>query len=246
MTYIEGFVAAVPSANKDAFIRHAGNADPVWLEHGATRVVECWADDVPQGQTTDFFGAVNCKSDEAIVFSWIEWPDRAPRQAMADNMENLVNTDERLNPEKNPMPFDGMRMIYGGFVPIVEEGSPSAGSYVQGYIVPVPTDKRETYRDVALKVWPFYKEYGALRLVEAWQDDVPAGKQTDFFRAVKAEPGESIVFSFIEWPSRQICDEAAEKMQHDERMKPPADMEIPFDGKRLVYGGFKPVVELGE
>src|SRR3546814_14681152 len=91
------------------------------MEHGATRVVEGWEEDVPKGKINDFFGAVAFREDESIVFSWIEWPDKATRQAMADRMDEIMKSDERFNPEKNPMPFDGARMIYGGFDPVVEE-----------------------------------------------------------------------------------------------------------------------------
>ncbi|PNU04963.1 DUF1428 domain-containing protein [Novosphingobium guangzhouense] len=119
MTYVDGFVIAVPKANKDKFIAHARTGDAVFMEHGATRILECWQDDVPEGKQTDFFRAVACKDDEAVVFSWIEWPDKETREkGMAAVMDGM-NTDPRMDPEKNPMPFDGMRMIYGGFQPIV-------------------------------------------------------------------------------------------------------------------------------
>ena len=86
------------------------------------------------------------------------------------------------------------------------------------------------------------KDYGAVRLIEAWQQDVPRGKQTDFFRSVKTQPGEKVVFAFVEWPSREVCDAAAEKMQAN--VQPPSADAMPFDGKRMIYGGFEPVVEL--
>jgi uncharacterized protein YbaA (DUF1428 family) len=178
------------------------------------------------------------------VFSWIEWPDKAAQQAMAARMDELTKTDDRFNPEKNPMPFDGKRMIYGGFETIVEHGEHLDGSYVQGFIIPVPADKRDAYRKMAEDAWPMFHDYGAIRVVETWQDAVPHGKQTDFFRAVKAEPGENIVFSFLEWPSREVCEAAHLKMQTDERMEMQPGTEIPFDGKRMVYGGFVPVVDL--
>ena len=85
---------------------------------------------------------------------------------------------------------------------------------------------------------------GALRVVEAWGDDVPDGQLTDFRRAVKAEPGENIVFAFMEWPSREVCDAAHDKMMKDERMKPPEGMDWPFDPQRMIYGGFNRVVTL--
>ena len=119
MSYIDGFVIAVPTANKQKFIDHAEKGDSVFLELGATRVVECWGDDVPDGKLTDFRGAVKATAEETVVFSWIEWPDKATRDAAMGRMDELMKTDERFSPEKNPMPFDGARMIYGGFAPVV-------------------------------------------------------------------------------------------------------------------------------
>jgi uncharacterized protein YbaA (DUF1428 family) len=115
MAYIDGFVMAVPNGNKQKFIDHARQADAVFLENGATRVIECWGDDVPTGKTTDFRRAVQAKDDETVLFSWIEWPDKATRDAaMPKAMQ-----DPRLQPDQNPMPFDGKRMIFGGFDPVV-------------------------------------------------------------------------------------------------------------------------------
>ena len=248
MTYIQGFVIPVPTANRDKFTAHANRADAVFMEHGATRIVECWQDNVEKGQTTDFFGAVDCKEGESVAFSWVEWPSEAEKDAMEAQMEELMKTDERISPETNPMPFDGARMIYGGFEPVVDEGAPTEGGYVQGFIVPVPEGNKEAYRKAALDMWAIMKDYGAQRVVEAWQLDVPQGKQTDFFRSVKAEPGEIVVFSFIEWESREVCDGAHDKMMQDERMEQfmgeNPDAKPPFDGRRMVYGGFVPVVEL--
>ncbi len=101
MTYVDGFVAAVPTANKAEYIEHATAAAAIFKEHGALRLVECWGDDVP---------------DETVVFSWILWPARETRNAA---MEKIM-ADERLDPQRNPMPFDGMRLIYGGFEMIVD------------------------------------------------------------------------------------------------------------------------------
>jgi len=114
MSYIDGFVIAVPNANRDKFIEHAATFDTIFLEFGATRVMECWGDDVPEGKLTDFRRAVQAKPDESVVFSWIEWPDKATRDA---GMEKIMN-DPRM-PAASDMPFDGKRMIFGGFVPVV-------------------------------------------------------------------------------------------------------------------------------
>ena len=244
MTYIEGFVIAVPTANKQKFIDHANWGDSVFIEHGATRILECWQDKVEKGHTTDFFGAVDCKEDESVVFSWIEWPDKAPQQAMSEKMDDLMKTDERFSQEKNPMPFDGKRMIYGSFEALVEEGEITADPYVQGFLVAVPEGNKAAYEKAALAMWDIMKDYGATRLIEAWADSVPHGKQTDFYRATKAEDGEIIVFSFVEWESKEACDGAHEKMMQDERMKGFEDEKPPFDGKRMIYGGFRPIVEL--
>jgi uncharacterized protein YbaA (DUF1428 family) len=109
-------------------------------------------------------------------------------------------------------------------------------SYVDGFVIPVPTAKKAAYREMALKAADLFKEYGASRIVECWGDDVPDGKVTDFKGAVKAEAGETIVFSWIVWPSKQVRDAANEKMKSDPRMQMSPDM--PFDGKRMIYGGF--------
>jgi uncharacterized protein YbaA (DUF1428 family) len=119
MTYVDGFVIAVPKANKQKFIEHANKGDSVFTDLGATRILECWGDDVPEGKVTDFRRAVQANDDEAVVFSWVEWPDKATRDAAMGKMDELMKTDPRMNPEKNPMPFDGKRMIYGGFSPVV-------------------------------------------------------------------------------------------------------------------------------
>lgn len=118
MAYVDGFVIAVPTANKQKFIDHARKFDPVFIEFGATRIFECWGDDVPAGKQTDFQRAVQAKDDETVVFSWVEWPDKATRDAAMKRMME----DPRFDPKENPMPFDGMRMIYGGFQPIVVLG----------------------------------------------------------------------------------------------------------------------------
>ncbi len=116
MSYIDGFVMAVPTANREAFIEHARRFDPVFIEYGATRVVECWGDDVPDGKVTDFPRSVQASGDETVVFAWVEWPDKAARDAAMDRMMQ----DPRMDPVANPMPFDGARMIFGGFRTVFE------------------------------------------------------------------------------------------------------------------------------
>jgi uncharacterized protein YbaA (DUF1428 family) len=116
MTYIDGFVCAVPTANRDSYREHVEYSAAVFKEHGATRVVECWGDDVPDGLVTSFPMAVQKKDDETVCFSWIEWPSKAVR----DSGMAKVFSDERMKPDNNPMPFDGKRLIYGSFDSLVD------------------------------------------------------------------------------------------------------------------------------
>jgi len=116
MSYIDGFVAAVPTANRDAYRKHAEMAADVFKDHGALKLVECWGDDVPDGKLTSFPMAVKKADDETVVFSWIVWPSRQVRDA---GMKNVM-ADPRVQPNVNPMPFDGKRLIYGGFEVLVE------------------------------------------------------------------------------------------------------------------------------
>ena len=113
-------------------------------------------------------------------------------------------------------------------------------SYIDGFVIPVPSGNRDKYRELAEKFHAKMKAYGALRQVECWGDDVPDGKVTDFKRAVAAKPDETVVFSWIEWPSKQVRDAANKKMMEDPEM---GSMQMPFDGKRMIYGGFAPLFD---
>jgi uncharacterized protein YbaA (DUF1428 family) len=117
-------------------------------------------------------------------------------------------------------------------------------SYIDGFVIPVRAGKKEAYRAIAAKAAPIFKEYGATRIVECWGDDVPAGKVTDFKRAVKAEAGENVVFSWIVWPSKAARDAGNKKIMADPRMKMTDDM--PFDGQRMIFGGFEILQDTGE
>lgn len=109
-------------------------------------------------------------------------------------------------------------------------------SYIDGFLVPVPVDKKEAYREVATRAAALFREYGATRVVECWGDDLPDGKLTDFKMSLKAEKGETVVFSWIEWPSKAARDSGNAQFMKDPRMQM-ADM--PFDGKRMIFGGFE-------
>lgn len=119
MAYIDGFVIEVPKAHREKFTNHANIGDGMFMELGACRILECWEDDVPDGKQTDFRRAVQATADEAVVFSWIEWPDKETRDKAMATIMSPENADPRMDPTKNPIPFDGKRMIYGGFSPVV-------------------------------------------------------------------------------------------------------------------------------
>jgi uncharacterized protein YbaA (DUF1428 family) len=112
--------------------------------------------------------------------------------------------------------------------------------YVDGFVVAVPAANKQAYLKSALNFAKLVKEYGATRIVECWGDDVREGKLTDFRRAVKAEEGEMVVFSWVEYPSKEVRDAASAKMQADDRMK---NLEMNFDAKRMIYGGFSPLLD---
>ena len=117
-------------------------------------------------------------------------------------------------------------------------------SYIDGFIIPVQNANREAYVAHAREMSGLFKEFGATRVVECWGDDVPEGKLTSFGLAVKREPNESVVFSWISWPSREARDEAWKKLMADPRMQPGATAMPPFDGKRMIYGGFEVLVDV--
>jgi uncharacterized protein YbaA (DUF1428 family) len=234
--YIDGFVVAVPTANKEKYRAHAESAVPIFKEFGMTRLVEAWGDDVPDGKVTDFKGAVKAKDNETVVFSWMEYPDKATRNAASEKMMS----DPRMD-DMGEMPFDGQRMIFAGFEPFVDQIGKGKTGYADGYILPVPNAKKEAYKAMAEKAAPIFREYGATRVVEAWGDDIKDGKVTDYKRAVKAEKGENVVFSYVEWPDKKTRDEAWGKIMEDDRMKP--DGETPFDGQRMFWGGFETIVD---
>lgn len=238
MSYVEGFVLAVPAANREAYRKHASEAWPLFREFGALRMTETWGDEVPDGKVTDFKGAVKAKPDETVVFSWFEYSSKDARNAAYEKMMS----DPRMEEMGASMPFDGQRMIMGGFAPILDEGPGGKMGYADGYVLAVPAANKEAYREMADKAAKVFMEHGATRVVEAWSDDVPEGKVTDFQRAVKAKNNEAIVFSWVEWPSKSIRDEGMKKTMEDERMQPDHDKMV-FDGMRMIYGGFAPLVD---
>jgi len=236
MTYFEGFLAPVPEGNREEYRKHAAAAAPMFHDLGVQRHFEAWDSDVPEGKVTDFRKAVDAKPDEKVVFSWFEYPNRAARDAANQKMMS----DPRMKEMAETMPFDGKRMILGGFDAIVEEGS-ERGGYTDGFVVPVPEKNRDAYRELASKMAKVFRQHGANRVVEAIADDVQHGKVTDFYRAVKAEDGETVVFSFIEWPDKQARDDAWAKIMQDESLKP--EGEMPFNGQRMFWGGFEPILD---
>lgn len=240
MGYVEGFVLAVPANSKQAYRQFAADAVALFKEFGATRLVETWGDDVPDGKITDFKGAVHAQPGEVIVFSWLEYPDKATRDAAQAKMMS----DPRMKDMGATMPFDGKRMIFGGFAVIVDQGGTgqTKPGYVDGSLLSVPAENQAAYRDLSAIQAAVIMEHGASRVVSAWGDDVPDGKVTDFKRAVKAKDNEKVVYSWIEWPSKDARDAGWQKVFAEPRMHPAAD-KITHDEKRRVRGGFSPLLD---
>jgi uncharacterized protein YbaA (DUF1428 family) len=115
--------------------------------------------------------------------------------------------------------------------------------YISGFVAAVPADNKEAYRRMAEEAWPHFQRYGAIEMVEGWGEDVRDGKVTDFRRAVQAQEGETVIFSWIIWPDRETSDKAEQAMQTDTAMKPPQNP--PFDMQRMIFGGFAPIVTKG-
>ncbi len=236
--YVEGFLVAVPTANKDKYKAHAESAVPLFKKLGATRLVECWGDDVKDGKVTDFRRAVQAKDDETVVFSWIEYPDKATRDAANQAMQNDPNAMEGME----EMPFDGKRMIFSGFAPLLQKGSDAGMGYIDGFVIPVEEGKKADYLAVAEWSAPIFMDHGTQAIVETWGDDLMKGEVTDFYKAVEAKDGETIVFSWMAYPSRDVRDASNAASMADERFGE-GSPAMPFDGKRLIMGGFVPIVD---
>ena len=113
-------------------------------------------------------------------------------------------------------------------------------TYVTGFLTPVKTEDKDRYVKSAEKAWPLFKKYGALSHVENWGEDVPDGKLTSFPLSVKLEEGEVVVFSWLTWPDRATADACWSQMEKDPDF---ANMDMPFDGKRMMWGGFETIFQ---
>lgn len=236
MTYVAGFVVAVPETKRQAYVDMANAGISLFREFGAERQVEAWDDDVQQGKVTDFRRAVKATPEEKIVFSWHEYASKT----VADEANRKIMSDPRMAEIGKDMPFDGQRMIYGGFQGILEKGSPGKANYIDGSLVPTPADSRQAYVAFAEKAADLLLEHGATRVVDAWSDNVPDGKVTDFRRSVNAAANEAVVFSWVEWPSKAVRNAAWEKIMKDPRM---FEGDQPQDEARRVGGGFVPIMD---
>lgn len=238
MAYIQGFLIPVPVSNKAAYRKMAEESAPIFTDHGAQRIVECWGDEVPSGEITDMYRAVAAEDGEQVVFSWIDWETQ---QAFEKAHANIAE-DERMQDPPEQMPFDGMRMIYTGFELLGEIGERGKAGYVQGYVAPVPQDKRDAFADMCATMREVAIDCGALHAADGLADGIADGKVTDFKSAVKAKKGEAVAFGLVEWPSKAAFEQGSAKMRTDQRMPGP-DADMPLDGKRLIFGGFEVMLD---
>ncbi|MFN3911927.1 DUF1428 domain-containing protein [Hyphomonas sp.] len=237
MAYIDGFVLAVPDANKEAYRKMASEASAVFRKHGAIGFVENWGEDVPQGKTNCFNSAVLKQEGETVVFSWIVWPDRAARDA--GNAATMA--DPALGGPGMEMPFDGTRMIYGGFEQLFGDALAAPG-LINGTVMPVPSGNRAAYEAAAAKMAELFLKHGAVSVVDAWGEDLPEGKVNSFHTAVLKRPGEDVVFSWINWPDKAAQDAGWEKIMADPRLAEYGPATTGADMGRMIYGTFRPIV----
>ncbi|MBK8200540.1 MAG: DUF1428 domain-containing protein [Acidobacteria bacterium] len=236
MPYIDGFILPVPNANKEAYRKMAADALPFFQKHGAIGFVENWGVEVPKGKTNCFNSAVMKKDDESVVFSWIVWPDRATRDA--GNKKMMEDPDMKMD---GGMPFDGMRMIVGGFDVVLGDALATPG-IIDGMVLPVPADKRADYIAASKQMAELFLEHGATSVVDAWADDVPQGKVNSFHTAILEKPGETVVFSWINWPNAEVQKKAWETVMGDPRMEKYNPATVGADMGRMIFGSFSPIV----
>ncbi|SDX08059.1 DUF1428 domain-containing protein [Roseicitreum antarcticum] len=236
MAYFSGSVGAVPAAKKQEYIEHLNEAWQLFRTYGATRMIETWGVDVPRGEVTDFYAAVDARENEVITFSWIEWPDKATCDAAWRKMPE----DPAIH-QMAEIPGDGSRMIFGGFTPIYRVGAPCGAGYYQGFLLAVTEENKEAYIAMAAEGWQIFQKGGAFGMIETWGEDVPHGKKTDFYRATKALAGEVPVFSWTAWPDRATCDAATRAME--EAMADVDMATMPFDAMRMMWAGFAPLFD---
>jgi len=174
MTCIQGYMLAVPTVNRAAFVEHARQAAEAFQGYGCRATVECWGDDVPSEGSLSFPAAVRAGPDETVVFSWSVWPSKESQDAVM----NAPPSDPRLSPQTNPMPFDGTRLIFGAFETVLELGSYRPGGYVDGFALAIPRARRDEFVDFAKTCDPIFMEHGASWIMENWGVDIPEGKST--------------------------------------------------------------------
>lgn len=238
MAYIDGFVLAVPSARKDAYQKMASDAAAVFRRLGAIGFVENWGLDVPQGKVNCFNSAVMRKPDETVMFSWIVWPDRAARDA---GNKAMMEDPAFEGMSAETMPFDGQRMIFGGFEHLFGDALAAPG-IVDGTLMPVPAGSRAAYVAAAEKLAAVFVEHGATSVVDAWGDDLPEGKVNSFHTAVLKKPDENVIFSWINWKDAATRQAGWDKAMADPRMAEFSPFTTGADLGRMIYGTFEPIV----
>jgi uncharacterized protein YbaA (DUF1428 family) len=231
--YFQCVVIPVKIGNKQAFLDMASKMSSIFAEHGATRSVECWGDDLMVGKVTDLKRAVQANVDETVVFSWDAWPDKAAYDAA---MKKLM-VDDRMKPD-DTMPFDGRRLIYGAFETCLNTGGGGRFGYLDGMVAGVPNGSRQKFVDDAARMARLFQDQGALRLVNGWGVDVPSGKVTDFRRAVHAKDGETVIVGWIEWPDKPTRDRGMAALMQDQRMR---ETLPAWNGALAIFGGFTPI-----
>ncbi|RRH71479.1 DUF1428 domain-containing protein [Falsigemmobacter faecalis] len=237
MNCYTGSLIAVPLTSRAAYLELSRASWPLIRKQGARRIVEAWGVDIPKGKINDLPGAVQATEEEAVAFSFVEWPDAATAATAWEAM--AADPAMAALPE---MPFDGSRMIMGTFEAILTAGTDRGMGWLQGFVLAVPESAKARYTALARRVWEEeFRPNGCLGTVETWGRDVPHGQKTDFWRATLARPGEVPLFSWTAWADRETCDAATSAMSSgngEERYG-----EMPFDPQRMIWGGFEVIYD---
>lgn len=234
MRYIEAMLGSAPTDKKEAYREAAQTMSAIFRKHGALRTVDAWGAQVPRGEKTDMYRAVQAQDGETIVFACMEWASKEARD------KGFAAAEPEMMQANAFPPLNGALAIFGRFEPLVSHGDEQAGDYIDVMFGSVQQGQKEPYTAACASYPQYFLDNGALRSVDCWGLDVPRGEKTDIYRAVQAKDGEMPVFGWIEWASQQAADDgmkATMAAMRQAEVAPP-----PMDNGLVIFGGFEVLV----
>ena len=232
--YIEAMIGSAPTDKKEAYREAAQTMSAIFHKHGALRTVDAWGAQVPRGEKTDMYRAVQAQDGETIVFACMEWESKEARD------KGFAAAEPEMMSANAFPPLNGALAIFGRFEPLVEHGHEEAGSYIDVMFGSVAQEQKGPYTAACASYPSYFLDNGALRSVDCWGAEVPRGEKTDIYKAVQAKDGEMPVFGWIEWDSQQAAAagmRAAMAAMREAKVAPP-----PMDNDLVIFGGFEVLV----